>query len=735
MNPHSKIADIAKQPLDEDNQVSLDSINVKLRVGEPLSFNFTVKPADNIPLDLYIIMDLSNTYESDLVQVKILAPSLANSLNNLTNDALIGFGTFVDKLTPPFTSQRQIDLLFEDSEGNPSCRDNEPCSLPVAFEHVSDLTNSSEEFNAALQDIIISTNADSPEGTLDAMMQATVCSELIGWRKNARKVLMVMTDDVVHTAGDGRLAGVTKINDAKCHTEYIEQYDKFLYTASTEYDYPSFEQLRLVLRENSIVPVFAVPSGNNDIVEYFGKIRQLLNGFIATTSADSSDLLDVVAEAYNNVVSQVTIDYDNPTFLETEVSLECPDGSILSSNGLICTEIGKNETQINMTLTLTECTSEVSNGNVYPLEVIIPGFDRFTIYIEGECSCECDNSIEIDPVKCVNGELRCGRCYCYDGWQQDTCDCPIKPCPMFNGLECGGRGTCDGCGSCLCNEIGSPQNGVTNPKLFGDACQCSNFECEANSDGNSCSGRGICECDNGMYSCNCGNSSATGESHGGDICQCSSDHCVDPNNSMNGICSGHGNCQSCEAQGSACSCDENYDGGYCEIFNNVSINNCGSADQDCIECYGKAAKDGQNAAAICNSNCQSYVALERSQSSDYEIPGTLNSSTGRCSISTVECSYIYFVGTTISSDLLYAVEPESCLPIPIWGIAVIIIVALLIIGIVILVIIKLCLMWLDYREYKRFMYDVNNADKTLQSNPVYQDPITHVDNPLHGKPI
>ena len=135
-----------------------------------------------------------------------------------------------------------------------------------------------------------------------------------------------------------------------------------------------------------------------------------------------------------------------------------------------------------MTLTVTECTSEVSNGNVYPLEVTIPGFDRFTIYIEGECSCECDNSIEIDPVKCVNGELRCDRCYCYNGWQQDICDCPIKPCPMFNGLECGGRGTCDGCGSCLCNKIGS-QNGVTNPKIFGDACQCSNFECEANSDG------------------------------------------------------------------------------------------------------------------------------------------------------------------------------------------------------------------------------------------------------------
>ena len=730
MNPQSRIkSEMSRSLGEESNQVSLDSINVKLRVGEPLSFNFTVKPADNIPLDLYLLMDLSNTFANDLIQVKQLAPSLAMSLNNLTNDALIGFGTFVDKLTPPFFSQRQLDLKFE-SNNNPSCSNSFECSQPVSFEHVSDLTNSSEEFNTALQDVLISTNADGPEGTLDAMMQATVCTDLIGWRDNSRKVMMVLTDDVVHTAGDGKIAGITKINDETCHTEYSERYNKFLYIASTEYDYPSFEQLRLVLRRNGIVPVFAVPS---TATAYFEKIKELLNGFVAITSSDSSDLLNVVAEAYNDVVSQVSVDYNNPTFLETDVSLDCPSSGNISSNGQACTNIENNPVQINMTLELTECTSELSNGNTYPLEIIIPGFDRFTIYIEGECSCECDNVIENDQDKCVNGDLRCGRCYCNDGWKEDRCDCPIKPCPMFNGLECGGRGTCDGCGSCICNEIASPQNGVTNPIINGESCECSNFECEANSDGNSCSGRGICECDNGIYSCNCGFSLETGEMHSGDICQCSSDHCVNPDKLMNVTCSGQGNCQPCEAQGSACSCIENYIGNYCETFNDFRIDNCGSANQDCIKCYGEAAKDGEDAAVTCSSDCQSYITLNSSQSSSYEIPGAVAGSTSDCSISTTECTYDYFVGTTVSSELIYAVQPRSCLLIPIWAIGVIIIVVLLVIGAIILVIIKLCIMWLDHREYKRFMYDVNKTNIPTQSNPVYQDPITHIDNPLHEK--
>ena len=41
-----------------------------------------------------------------------------------------------------------------------------------------------------------------------------------------------MTDDVLHTAGDGRLAGIVKPNDGQCHTQYDPSYNKTINTAA-----------------------------------------------------------------------------------------------------------------------------------------------------------------------------------------------------------------------------------------------------------------------------------------------------------------------------------------------------------------------------------------------------------------------------------------------------------------------------------------------------------------------
>lgn len=51
----------------------------------------------------------------------------------------------------------------------------------------------------------ISGNLDGPEGGLDAMMQAIVCTKRIGWRMKARHLLVFSTDDSFHLAGDGRV--------------------------------------------------------------------------------------------------------------------------------------------------------------------------------------------------------------------------------------------------------------------------------------------------------------------------------------------------------------------------------------------------------------------------------------------------------------------------------------------------------------------------------------------------
>ena len=42
----------------------------------------------------------------------------------------------------------------------------------------------------------ISGNIDNPEGGLDALMQVMVCEEIVGWREDARRVIIYTTDQV-----------------------------------------------------------------------------------------------------------------------------------------------------------------------------------------------------------------------------------------------------------------------------------------------------------------------------------------------------------------------------------------------------------------------------------------------------------------------------------------------------------------------------------------------------------
>ena len=40
---------------------------------------------------------------------------------------------------------------------------------------------------------------------LEALLQVAVCKDVIGWREAARKLILVMTDEDFHTAGDGKV--------------------------------------------------------------------------------------------------------------------------------------------------------------------------------------------------------------------------------------------------------------------------------------------------------------------------------------------------------------------------------------------------------------------------------------------------------------------------------------------------------------------------------------------------
>ena len=64
---------------------------------------FKITPSDDHPVDLYFVMDLSNsmkTYQENLVEASL---AIAEKIKQTTTKFRMGFGSFSDKPTAPFS--------------------------------------------------------------------------------------------------------------------------------------------------------------------------------------------------------------------------------------------------------------------------------------------------------------------------------------------------------------------------------------------------------------------------------------------------------------------------------------------------------------------------------------------------------------------------------------------------------------------------------------------------------
>ncbi len=58
--------------------------------GEPQKFTLKFKRAEDYPIDLYFLMDLSDSMQNNLENVKNLGTELARAMQNITKDLRIG---------------------------------------------------------------------------------------------------------------------------------------------------------------------------------------------------------------------------------------------------------------------------------------------------------------------------------------------------------------------------------------------------------------------------------------------------------------------------------------------------------------------------------------------------------------------------------------------------------------------------------------------------------------------
>ncbi|EPQ09568.1 Integrin beta-7 [Myotis brandtii] len=391
-------------------------VRVTLRPGEPQRLQVRFLRAEGYPVDLYYLMDLSYSMKDDLEFVRQLGHALLVRLQEVTQSVRIGFGSFVDKTVLPFVSTVPSKLR------HPCPTRLEHCQPPFSFHHVLSLTGDAKAFEREVGRQSVSGNLDSPEGGFDAILQAALCQEQIGWR-NVSRLLVFTSDDTFHTAGDGKLGGIFMPSDGHCHLD-----SNGLYSRSPEFDYPSVGQVAQALSAANIQPIFAVTSATLPVYQELSKL--IPKSAVGELSENSSNVVQLIMDAYNSLSSTVTLEH-SPLPPGVHISYESQCGGHEKRAGEPGDRGQCNHVRINQTVRaswnscdpgrlgrLCECSeSELSSPDL-------------------ESGCRGPNGT--GPLCSGKGRCQCGHCSCSGQSSGRLCECDDASCERHEGVLCGG---------------------------------------------------------------------------------------------------------------------------------------------------------------------------------------------------------------------------------------------------------------------------------------------------------
>ncbi|KAG9337453.1 hypothetical protein JZ751_028745, partial [Albula glossodonta] len=394
--------------------------------------------AEDYPIDLYYLIDLSFSMKEDLEKIKNLGTSLMMEMPSITSRFRIGLGSVVETAASPCTGQQH-------------------CTGPFSFKNLLKLTTDMEQFSSLLGQQQISGNLDSPKGGFDALMQGAVCDDAISWG-NVTRLLVFATDAGFHFTGDGKLDGV-KLPDGKCRLENM-------------YNLSQFYQEKKLLPESGFG---TLSTASSDVIS-------LIKSLSSEVILENSKLPEGVTITYQSHCKNGLV-----SFTISIQANKCPRQG--QSETIKIKPLGFTE-EVEIVLNfICECSCQAKAEEKSP--ICHNGNGQFEC---GACSDDMDANCRRDngtDICSNNGDCICGTCECKkrenpeERYSGKFCECDNFNCDRSNNKLCGGHGRCE-CRVCICD-----------PNYTGSACDCSldTTTCLATNK-QICNGRGICECGN-----------------------------------------------------------------------------------------------------------------------------------------------------------------------------------------------------------------------------------------------
>ncbi|KAI4504441.1 hypothetical protein M0802_000912 [Mischocyttarus mexicanus] len=714
-------------------QIQPQRIKLRLRKNEEHRIILKYSQAEDYPVDLYFLMDVSFTMKVYKDRLSELAVKLQLAMKKLTSNFRLGFGSFVDKIVLPmsFTHENWLKnpcyVRYKDIS----------CTPAYGFKHQLSLTDNIKLFQRKVIETENSANVDIPEGSLDALMQAIVCTNEIGWREKARHLLVLSTDAIFHLAGDGKLAGIVEPNDGQCHLD-----NTGYYTYSSLQDYPTIAQIVKKSREHNMNIIFASPiKKNTRIYNLYQNLSKIISGSsIDTIEDDGRNIVALINRQYKQLVSSVSI-MDNATnFINVKYYSRCLNETDKLMEWQECGGLRIGDVvEFEIVLKAFECPKNLDERHQV-LQIRPSGLNESLIVdIEILCDCPCekkDNS-ELKSVECKEkGTLSCGICFCNDGFYGKQCECGgqefdsssqnvTEDCKASNTSNeiCSGHGACQ-CGVCNCAKRQNPRE-----VFYGKYCECDNFSCKRSGD-EVCGKHGKCEC--GKCNCRPGFS--------GETCDCKETNstCILP--SLNKaeksltICSGRGDCIC-----GKCHCHEKdkirYSGDFCEECPNCLGQRCEEL-KDCVECvaYGTGPL-ARNETCNCYYQIDIEDVVKEDPENDYKLGIHYCRTDGEG-----DCFFAFkyqYVGKGKNGDnmikILVQKNKECPVPIDVFGIALGVAISVIMAGILIILIWKIVTIIHDKREFAKFEKERILARWARSGNPLYKQAVSTFHNPTFNE--